>query len=169
VERTKEPVIYDMIEVLPEPRAEPESESEESGSEDESRSEDESESEESENRSGKESGENQIDIYGDDETIPRDVTLEPPSSPQIQQLPADPELRPQRNRKAPEQYSPEPFTKTAKYQSHASHVYKADTMWNESTSIEPQSYEEAVNHPVYGKEWTAAIQEEYDSLMKNGA
>jgi Reverse transcriptase (RNA-dependent DNA polymerase) len=43
-------------------------------------------------------------------------------------------------------------------------------MWNESAAyIEPQSYDEAVNHPIYGKEWKAAIQQEYDSLMKNGA
>jgi hypothetical protein len=43
-------------------------------------------------------------------------------------------------------------------------------MWNEfATYLEPQSYDEAINHPVYGKEWAAAIQEEYDSLMKNGA
>jgi hypothetical protein len=95
----KEPIIYDMIEVLPEPRAEPESESEE-----------ESESEsESEYESGKESGENEDDISGDDEeTIPRGATVEPsetpvsaPSLPQPQQ-PADPEQpRPQRVRKAP--------------------------------------------------------------------
>ena len=43
-------------------------------------------------------------------------------------------------------------------------------MWNESAGdIEPQSYEEAVNHPVYAREWKAAIQDEDDSLMKNGA
>jgi Reverse transcriptase (RNA-dependent DNA polymerase) len=143
-----------------------ESESEESESDEESESE-----EESKDESGKENGGglNEVDIYGDDETIPRDATVEPetfvfaPSSPRTQQ-PADPQLRPQRTRKAPDRYSPEPFTKIAK-----SHVYKADTtMWNESAFIEPQSYEDAVNHPLYSKEWTAAIQEEYDSLMKNG-
>jgi len=35
--------------------------------------------------------------------------------------------------------------------------------------IEPQSYEETINDPIYGKEWELAIKEEYDSLMKNGA
>jgi hypothetical protein len=41
-------------------------------------------------------------------------------------------------------------------------------MWNESvTYVEPQSYEEAVNDPLYGKEWRAAVKEEYGSLMKN--
>jgi Reverse transcriptase (RNA-dependent DNA polymerase) len=43
-------------------------------------------------------------------------------------------------------------------------------MWDESTTyLEPQSYNEAINNPFYGKEWAAAIQEEYDSLMKNSA
>ena len=41
------------------------------------------------------------------------------------------------------------------------------TMWSESA--EPRTYTEAVNHPLYGKEWELAIKEEYDSLMKNGA
>lgn len=41
------------------------------------------------------------------------------------------------------------------------------TMWLEST--EPRNYQEAVNHPLYGKEWELAIREEYNSLMKNGA
>jgi len=43
-------------------------------------------------------------------------------------------------------------------------------MWSESAGdIEPQSYEEAINHPVYGKEWGLVVKEEYDTLMKNGA
>jgi hypothetical protein len=108
----REPILYDMIEVLPEPRAEPESESEGSESEEESESEDESESDDSEYGSGKESGENEIDISGeDDETIPHDATVEPsetfvsaPSSPQPQQ-PAGTEPRAQRVRKPP----PQPF------------------------------------------------------------
>jgi transposase InsO family protein len=163
-----EPIIYDMIEVLPEPRAEPESESEESGSESESESESGSEGE-----SGKEIGDgNESDIYGDDdETIPRDATVEPesfvsaPSSPQ----PEPPtSTRPSRNRKAPVRLDPGTYISA---QHEASHVYKADTtMWSESAGyVEPQSYEEAVNDPLYGKEWRAAVQEEYDSLMKNGA
>jgi Reverse transcriptase (RNA-dependent DNA polymerase) len=155
-----QPVIYDMIEVLPEPRAEPESESE---SEDESESE--SGSEESEGRSGKESG-HESDIE-DDETIPRDATVEPPPSPQPQQPDIAP--RAQRTHKAPEKFDPGSYI-SAQHESQASIAYKADTtMWNEAASIEPQSYEEAINHPVYGKEWTVAIQEEYDSLMRNGA
>ena len=40
------------------------------------------------------------------------------------------------------------------------------TMWSESS--EPRNYQEAVNHPLYGKEWEFAISEEYESLMKNG-
>ena len=43
------------------------------------------------------------------------------------------------------------------------------TISSESGQMEPQSYEEAINHPVYAKEWVMAIQEEYESLMKNGA
>ena len=43
------------------------------------------------------------------------------------------------------------------------------TIWNESAGeIEPSTYDEAINHLVYGKEWELAIKE-YDSLMKNGA
>jgi hypothetical protein len=42
-------------------------------------------------------------------------------------------------------------------------------MWNESASLEPHSYEEAINHSLYGKEWRAAAQEEYNSLMKHSA
>ena len=30
------------------------------------------------------------------------------------------------------------------------------------------NYQDAVNHPLYGKEWELAIQEEYESLMENG-
>ena len=164
-------VVYDMIEVLPAPRAEPVSESEEE-------SEDESESGSSEN-SGHESD---IGNEDDDSTIARHSTIEPetfvsaPSSPSVssqpQPKPAGPEPRTQRVRKAaPAPFDPGSYISAQHEAQSQSHVaYKADTtMWNESASIEPQSYEEAVNHPVYGKEWTAAIQEEYDSLIKNGA
>ena len=41
-------------------------------------------------------------------------------------------------------------------------------MWSESAQMEPQCFEETVNYPVYAKEWIMAIQEEYESLMKNG-
>jgi Reverse transcriptase (RNA-dependent DNA polymerase) len=76
--------------------------------------------------------------------------------------------RPSRNRKAPVRLDPGTYVST---QHEASHVYKADTtMWSESAGyVEPQSYEKAVNNPLYGKEWRAVVQEEYDSLMKNGA
>ena len=51
-----------------------------------------------------------------------------------------------------------------------SYAFKTTTtIWSESSKIQPQTYDEAVNHPVYGKEWSATIQEEYNSLMKNGA
>jgi len=33
--------------------------------------------------------------------------------------------------------------------------------------MEPQNYQDAINDPIYGKEWELAIKEEYDSLMKN--
>jgi transposase InsO family protein len=162
VSAQKEVVIYDMIEVLPAPRDEPASESEE-GSEDE----------ESESESGKESGEDDSDI-NDDETFPRDATIEPViTQPQSQTQPqsTDPEPRDQRIRKAPQRLDPGTYVSAQHESQTQSHVaWKADTtMWNESAAIEPQNYEDAVNHPLYGKEWTAAIQEEYDSLMKNGA
>ena len=32
--------------------------------------------------------------------------------------------------------------------------------------MEPQNYQDAINDPIYGKEWELAIKEE---LMKNGA
>jgi hypothetical protein len=35
--------------------------------------------------------------------------------------------------------------------------------------MEPRTYLEAINHPLYGKEWELAIKEEYDSLMRNSA
>ena len=40
------------------------------------------------------------------------------------------------------------------------------TMWSEA--MEPRNYREAINHPLYGKEWELTIREEYDSLVKNG-
>ena len=40
-------------------------------------------------------------------------------------------------------------------------------MWSEIA--EPQNYQDAIDDPVYGKEWRLAIEEEYESLMKNGA
>jgi len=46
-------------------------------------------------------------------------------------------------------------------------AYMSTTMWTES--MEPRNYQEAVSHPLYGKEWELAIREEYESLMKNGA
>jgi hypothetical protein len=118
-----------MIEVLPEPRAEPESDSE-NDSESDSDSDSDSDSHSEVDSRVKD------DIHGkDDETIPRDATVEPetfelaPSSPQPQQ-------QPQHVRKpAPVPFDPGSYV-SAQYesQSHASHVYKADmTMWNEST------------------------------------
>jgi hypothetical protein len=125
-------IIHNMIEVLPEPRGEPESKTE--GSE--------SESEESESKyeSVREDGEGNGEIDNDNDLmIPRDATVEPeilepaPPSPQLAQLarpppPADPELRPQRNRKAPLRLNPGTYVSAQREsQSHTSHVYKADT------------------------------------------
>jgi len=31
----------------------------------------------------------------------------------------------------------------------------------------PQNYQNAINDPIYWKEWELAIKKEYDSLMKN--
>jgi hypothetical protein len=167
-----EAIIHDMIEVLPEPRGEPESEPEDSESEPEEN--------ESEDEFGKENGKenDEVDIYGEDDesTIPRAATVEPeifesaPSSPLPQQV--ESESRPQCIRKPPPQpFDPGTYVSAQHESQTQSHVaWKADTtMWNESATIEPHSYEEAVNHPLYSKEWTAVIQEEYDSLMKNGA
>ena len=50
-------------------------------------------------------------------------------------------------------------------EAHMSCAYIADTeLW-----LDPASYEEAIKHPICGKEWELAIKEEYKSLMKNGA
>jgi hypothetical protein len=38
---------------------------------------------------------------------------------------------------------------------------------NIKAQLEPQMFEEAVNHPVYGKQWKQAIHDEYNSIMKN--
>jgi hypothetical protein len=154
--------IYDTIEVLPEPAAEPEreTESDKSESEDENGSEDGSES-----GSGVEIGKDD-DIHGgnDGETAPRSPTVEPET---VQH-----EAWGQRARKLPIRLDPGTYVSAQHESQSQSHVScKADTtMWNESTTyMEPQSYSEAVNDPLYSKECTVAIQEEYDSLLKNGA
>jgi hypothetical protein len=116
-----------MIEALPEPRAEPESDSE-NDSESDSESDSDSDS----------GGDSRVkdEIHGDDnETTPRDATVEPesivsaPSSPQ----PEPPtSTRPLRNQKAPFRLDPGTYIST---KHEASHVYKVDTtIWNESTS-----------------------------------
>jgi len=56
-----------------------------------------------------------------------------------------------------------------RYESEAWTTHAALTTAIVSDSMEPSSYQEAVNHPLYGKEWELAIREEYESLMKNGA
>ena len=38
-------------------------------------------------------------------------------------------------------------------------------IWSEIT--EPQSYQNAINDPIYRKKWELVIKEEYESLMKN--
>jgi hypothetical protein len=83
-------IIYNTIEVLLQPTAEPESETDP----DDSESEDESGS-----GSDKENGKNDDDIYGDDETTPRDATVEP-ETPATMQSEPDIRARAQRTRKA---------------------------------------------------------------------
>ena len=49
-------------------------------------------------------------------------------------------------------------------QSHVSYAFKTTmTMCSELAQAEPQSYDEAVNHLVYAKEWIMAIQEEFQT------
>jgi len=177
----KERIIYDTIEVLPPPRNEPVSKSEsESDSEN---------GESSESGAGAGDGDgSESDIRDDDEasrepTVESEPFVSAPSSPKN----PEPEILAQRVRKPkPPPYDPASYVSAQdeaaklaaakleaakrKAQSHISHAFKTTrTMWSESAQIEPQSYEEAVNHPVYAKEWIIAIQEEYESLMKNGA
>ena len=155
-----EKVIYDMIEVLPPPRDEPVSESD---LEDEGSSESQSESGESDSED---------DTHESEVSPPRDESEPFVSAPSSPQQPADPPAHRVRKPKPPP-YDPSSYVSAehekAQSQSQISYAFKTTTTWSESAEIEPQSYEEAVNHPVYGKEWRAAIQEEYDSLMKNGA
>lgn len=174
-EKAREKVIYDMIEVLPLSRTEPVSESEdESGNE----SEEESDDGDDDGDDGKDDGSSVIarDPTVELETFVSAHSSPQPTQPQSSQQPRDPNPDPptQRIRKSkPPPFDPSNYI-SAQHEAttHQSHVaFKADTtMWSESASnIEPQSYEEAVNHPIYGKEWIAAIREEYNSLMRNGA
>jgi len=170
----KERIIYDTIEVLPPPRNESVSESE---SEIDSEDGEPSESDDGDGDGGE--SDNEISRAPTIETEP---FVSAPSSPKD----PVPEIPSQRVRKPkPPPYDPasyvssqdeaakleaaKPEAAKRKAQSHVSYAFKTTTtMWSESGQIEPQSYE-AVNHPVYAKEWIMATQEEYESLMKNGA
>jgi len=165
----KERIIYDTIEVLPPPRNEPVSESE---SEPDSEVDDSSESDDGDRGES----DNEISRVPTIETEP---FVSAPSSPKDPE-PAIPAQRIRKPKPAP--FDPGSYVSTKhdeaakieaakrKVQSHVSYAFKTTTtIWSESAQIDLQSYEEAVNHPVYAKEWKVAIQEEYESLMKNGA
>ena len=133
--------VYDMIEVLPEPPAIPI----ESDNSAEATVED----------------DNAVDDEDELETVTTDARETSPDPettyPRVQQPQMEARLPPRR-RAPPVRYESEAWT------SHA-----ALMTTTASDSMEPRSYQEAVNHPLYGKEWEFAIKEEYDSLMKNGA
>ena len=142
-------VTYDMIEVLPEPPATP-VEHNEVVMEDDPEDLD-------------------LEISRDNEepqTDAREISLEPDSEgtgsthSRMEGIQPEIEVRlPPRRRAPPARYEPEEWTR------YAAHM--STTMWSES--MEPQNYQEAINHPLYKKEWELAIKEEYESLMSNGA
>lgn len=82
------------------------------------------------------------------QTVSTDVhkpSLEPPATTeQSHRYPA-------RRRASPNRYESEEWT------GHSAHM--STTLWTES--MNPRSYHEAVNHPLYEKEWELAIREEY--------
>jgi hypothetical protein len=78
------------------------------------------------------------------------------ASPDMQQPQTEARF-PSRRRAPPNRYESEAWTTHAGFLSTTA-----------IDSMEPRTYVEAVNHPLYGKEWELAIKEEYDSLMKNG-
>ena len=170
----EEKVVYDMIEVLPAPE-EPARNSEDESDEESEREDKNGDSSNSGSDSDKSSEDDnhESNIYGGPMVESEDLisaTTSPTVPSKFRNLN---EPRTQRVRKPrPAPFDPSQYV-SAQHEAQAqSHVaFKADTtMWSESSGdIEPQSYEEAVNHPVYGKEWRAAIEEEYNSLMKNGA
>ena len=177
----KERIIYDTIEVLPPPRSEPVSESESDSEDAESSGPD-----ESDHGDGDGDGGESDDEISRAPTIETEPFVSAPSSPKDPEpTEPEPEIQMKRVRKPkPPPYDPATYVSSKhdeaakleaeaakrKAQSHVSYAFKTTTtMWSESAQIEPQSYEEAVNHPVYAKEWIMAIQEEYESLMKNGA
>ena len=45
--------------------------------------------------------------------------------------------------------------------------YQDESFANIAIADEPQTFEEAINHPIYKDEWKEAIQAEYISLMDN--
>jgi len=167
----KERIIYDTIEVLPPPRNEAVSESD------------------SEDAESSESGGDGGD--GDEPNIAMNLMMKFHGNPQPKPNPLYLRLCRQRipflrsplsvseNRNQrpmtqhhmfqPRMKPPSSRPPNAKH-NHVSYAFKTTTtIWTELAQMEPQSYEEAVNHPVYAKEWIMAIQEEYESLMKNGA
>ena len=158
-----ERMIYDEIVVMPEPKEAPSvDEMEEEDEKDELDKEDSQDDPESDN------DEDNNSTVAQDPTVEPEIFISAPSSPQTQALP-DPKLprTTQRARKPkPEPFDPSKYVSAeheAKAQSHV--AFKADM----TLPIEPQSYGEAINDPIYGKEWELAIKEEYDSLMKNGS
>jgi hypothetical protein len=94
-----------------------------------------------------------------------------PSSPkQLPQLREETELRGPRERRAPAKFDPGSYVAAQHEAQSQFHVaYKANTtMWSESVVYtEPQSYQEAINHPLH-EEWQAAIEEEYSLIHPRG-
>jgi Reverse transcriptase (RNA-dependent DNA polymerase) len=135
-----ERIIYDMIEILPGP---PETHAE---------SDDRGEVVEGEDADDADDAEDADD--NELETVTIDAREE--SSEHAQQPQEEPRLPPRR-RAPPKRYDSEAWM---------THAALSTTT---TDSMEPRTYLEAVNHPLYSKEWELAIKEEYDSLMKNGA
>jgi len=144
-----ERIIHDMIEVLPGPP--------EISAESEEHSEEVAEEEGADDADDVEAGDDKDEL----ETVTTDAREESSEPERAQQPQEEPRLPPRR-RAPPVRYESEEWTRRTRHSAHMS-----TTMWSESA--EPRNYQEAINHPLYGKEWELAIKEEYDSLMKNGA
>jgi len=148
VSESGEKVVLDGIVVLPEPKGAPTEKLDQKEVEKDSESEIESDEE--------------AEKFLEEEDK-EDPSMEPgpfdSTTSALQPFPVEPRIR-----KPPKRFDEEEYNKQGKRvpQAHLSMI-----MWSEF--IEPQTYDEAVNHPTYGKEWELAIKEEYDSMIKNGA
>ena len=64
-----------------------------------------------------------------------------------------------RERKKPEKFADMDFDAKRKKTAKLARIINPNT--------EPQSLQEAIEHPLYGKQWEQAINDEYDALVKN--